>query len=427
MGASSCVWALNSGTDLDLSLKPIAGGMAGAAFVRPQEVSAAVFGNPATLTQFKGFNVGLGAALLEPQVTSQQSNAGFTNTSHSQAKNYIVPDFALSGEVAPGFVIGAGVGVDSGLGADYRTNPINAGAGLGLKGQGVAGAATLPLLAELLSFSANVAAAYEITPKFSVGGALTIGYGMTQLGTSGNTSGLQGLTGNFGGTTASVHDISVRGTLGATYQILPDLSTGVSVKSPLKYNYQNILSTTVGGSQQYQNLNVEHPIEVTWGFAGNPTKNLLIEADALWKGWSQSSLYKDIYKDQFLALLGAQWSQGNWQFRGGYSYASDILRNNPNGTVSGATGLGTLPLNTAVPGVLNQNDLTKVVQVTLAPVVWQNTLTAGLGYQFNPKFRVDAFGAYAFEGSAHRNTLALGSYSVNASEWSIGAGANFRV
>lgn len=425
MNISSCAWALNSGTDLDLSLKPIAGGMAGAAFVRPQEVSAAVFGNPATLSQFKGFNFGLGAAILEPEVSSQQNSAGFSNISHSQATNYIAPDVALSGEVAQGFVIGAGVAVDSGLGADYRTQPINAGAGLGLQGNGIGGAATLPLQVELLSFSANLAGAYEVTSKLSVGAALTVGYGIGQLGTGGNSSGLQGLTGNFGGTTASAHNISTRGSLGATYQLLPELSIGVSVKSPLKYSYRNVLSTTVGGVERYQTLHVEQPFEVTWGLAGNPTRNLLLEADVLWKRWSESSLYQDIYQDQFLAVLGGQWSQGNWQFRGGYSYASDVLRDKPNGTVSAASGLGTLPLNTEVPGVLNSNDLIKVVQATLGPVVWQHTVTAGLGYQFNSKFRLDAFGAYAFEGSAHRDTLALGSYSVNASEWSLGAGANF--
>src|SRR5690606_19896595 len=60
---SPVAFGLNTGTDLNLSLKPIAGGMAGAAYTRPQEVSSALFGNPATLTQFKGFNFGLGAAL----------------------------------------------------------------------------------------------------------------------------------------------------------------------------------------------------------------------------------------------------------------------------------------------------------------------------------------------------------------------------
>ncbi|MEC4749302.1 outer membrane protein transport protein [Methylomicrobium sp. Wu6] len=424
--ASPRVLALNTGTDLNLSAKPIAGGMAGAAYTKPQEVSAALFGNPATLTQFKGFNFGLGAAILEPDVDNYQSNNGFTNRSHSLAQNYIAPDVALSGEVLPGFVVGAGVGVDSGLGADYRTHPINAGAGLGLGGAGLGGAATVPLDVELLSFSANVGAAYEVTPDLSLGAALTVGFGLGQFGTVGNTTGLAGLSGDFGGTTSSVHDISIRGALGATYQLTQDVKLGASIKTPLQYHYQNVLSTTVGGSQAYQDVKLEQPLEVTWGIAVNATPNLLLEADVAWKNWSKSSLYKDVYKDQFLAMLGGQYSLGNWQFRSGYSYASKLLRDEPNGTVGGFTGVGTLPLDTSVPGVLNSNDLIKVVQTTLGPVVWEHTVTAGVGYAFTPKFRLDSFAAYAFEGTADRSTLALGDYHVNASEWALGAGANFK-
>lgn len=418
--------ALNSGTDLDLSLKAIAGGMAGAAFVKPQEVSAALFGNPATLTRFKAFNAGVGAAILEPQVTNTQTSNGYVNKSPSEAANYVAPDFAISGEVADGVVLAGGVDVDSGLGADYRTHPINAGAGLGLGGTGPGGAATLPLLVEYLSFSANLGAAVEITPALSLGAAITVGVGFGQLGTSGNTSGLGALSGDFGGTTSSVHNISARGSAGLTYQIAPNVTFGASFKTPLQYNFQNVLSTTVGGSQRYQSAELEQPWQVQWGFAGNPIPDLLIEVDGLWKGWSNSSLYKDVWNDQFLALLGAQYSLDQWQLRLGYSYASPLLKQNPNGTLAGFQGLGTLPLDTAVPGVLNQNDLVKVVQTTLVPVVWENTVTAGLGYAFTPKFRLDVFGAYAFQGNASRSTLALGNYSVDASEWALGGGANFK-
>lgn len=418
--------ALNTGTDLDLSLKAIAGGMAGAAFVRPQEVSAALFGNPATLTQFKGMNAGVGAAILEPVVTNTQTSQGYSHESPSEAGNYVAPDFAIGGEVADGVVLAGGVEVDSGLGADYRTHPISAGAGLGLGGSGPGGAATLPLLVEYLSFSANVGGAVEITPELSLGAALTVGVGFGQLGTSGTTSGLAGLSGDFGGTTSSVHNISARGSAGLSYRINPTVTFGASFKTPLEYNFHNVLSTTVGGSQAYQAAKLEQPWEVQWGFAATPIPELLVEVDGLWKNWSNAALYKDVWDDQFLALLGAQYSLDQWQLRLGYSYATALLRDNPNGTLAGFQGLGTLPLDTAVPGVLNQNDLVRVVQTTLVPVVWQNTVTAGVGYAFTPKFRLDFFGAYAFQGNASRSTLALGNYSVDASEWALGGGANFK-
>ncbi|MGK0657989.1 OmpP1/FadL family transporter, partial [Methylococcus sp. S2T] len=81
------------------------------------------------------------------------------------------------------------------------------------------------------------------------------------------------------------------------------------------------------------------------------------------------ALYQDIYPDQFLTMLGGQYTLDAWLFRAGYSYASSLLLNRPNGSLGGLDGVGTLPLNTVVPGVLAQNDLTKVVQTTLAPVI----------------------------------------------------------
>ncbi|MFO1419068.1 MAG: outer membrane protein transport protein [Methylotetracoccus sp.] len=417
--------ALNTGTDMNLSYKPIAGGMAGAAYTRVQEPSAAVFGNPATLTQLKGYHFELGASFMQPEVVNRQYSQGYVNRSASVARNYILPDFAFTAEVAPGYVVGAGVAVNAGLGADYRKHPVNAGAGLGLGGAGVGGAATIPLNDELISFGANVAGAAQLTDELSLGAALTVGFGLAQLGSTGNTTGLQGLTGNFGGTTSSVHDISVSGAVGATYKPIDQLSLSTSVKAPLDYHFSRILATTVNGYEQYQNLNLEQPLEVEFGLAGNPTEELLLEADAVWKNWSGANAYKDLFQDQFLALLGAQYSYEGWSFRGGYSYATPLLRDNPSGTIGNFAGIGTLPFNTPVPGVLNYNDLVKVVQTTLVPVVWQHTLTAGLGYRFTESFRVDGFGAYSFEGTVTRNTLALGTYQTNASQWTIGAGVNF--
>ncbi|CAI8838833.1 MULTISPECIES: OmpP1/FadL family transporter [Methylococcus] len=422
---STSAYALNTGTDLNLSMKPIAGGMAGAAYTNPQEVSAALFGNPATLTRFKSVHFEIGAGLLEPNVDNTQTNNGYSHTSTSAARNYVIPDVAVSGEVLPGFVLAGGIGVDSGLGADYRTSPVNAGAGLGLGGAGAGGAATLPLVVELLSFSGNLGAAWEVTPDLSLGAALTLGFGLGQLGTTGSTTGLQGLSGNFGGTTSSVHNISLRGALGATYKVAPEWTLSASIKSPLQYDYHSILSTTVNGYDQYQSVKVAQPLEVTWGVATDIVPNLLLEVDVAWKNWSNAALYQDIYQDQFLTMLGGQYTLDAWQFRAGYSYASSLLLNSPNGSLGGLDGVGTLPLNTAVPGVLAQNDLTKVVQTTLAPVIWQNTLTVGLGYAFTPHFRLDGFGAYAFSENTSRSTLALGNYQVTASEWAIGAGANF--
>jgi long-chain fatty acid transport protein len=53
------------GTDTQNVLTPAAGGMAGVSLALPQDVPAAIFGNPATLSQFHGTQFCLGGAWVE--------------------------------------------------------------------------------------------------------------------------------------------------------------------------------------------------------------------------------------------------------------------------------------------------------------------------------------------------------------------------
>ena len=125
----------------------------------PQEVSAAVFGNPATLTQFSGMQFGMGAAILKIDLENTQTGAGGTNVSGSVADDYVIPDFAFSNQIGESWVIGAGVQVGAGLGADFRDDPVRVGALPGTE---------LPFNSELLSFNANVSVAKQITPSISI-------------------------------------------------------------------------------------------------------------------------------------------------------------------------------------------------------------------------------------------------------------------
>lgn len=51
---ASLAHAANYGTDFNNTMLPATGGMGGASAARTVEAAAAVFGNPATLTQYKG-------------------------------------------------------------------------------------------------------------------------------------------------------------------------------------------------------------------------------------------------------------------------------------------------------------------------------------------------------------------------------------
>lgn len=435
MMASTGVFALNTGTDLNLSAKPASGGMAGASYTKPQEPSAAVFGNPAALTQFSGTRFGIGAVYLSPKIEVTQSGAAGTRTSSSGAVDYVGPDVAVTGDLGGGWFIGGGLEVDAGAGVDFRKEPIT------VPSASIDPALTgVPLIVELLSFNANLAAAKKLTPQTSVGAAVTLGFGLAQLGTVGPSGAFSGtaLDGGFSGTTASVHDFSAGASVGITHQMTPTLMVSAALKSPIEYGFRDILHTGGGPfaiPAGFQQLKVEQPLELVAGAAFDITSNWLVEADLVWKNWSQATTYQDVFDDQFLLLLGTQYKTGPWSLRAGYSYAEDIMRDTPNNTLGGVRGLGPVPLGDASGPV--GVELVKIVQTTLVPVVWNHTISAGVGFDISPKVRLDAFGAYAIKGDITRQTM-LGAiltggaittqetYRGEASAWAIGAGLNFK-
>jgi long-chain fatty acid transport protein len=424
----SMAFALNTGTDVDLSLAPAAGSMAGAAFTQPIEPAGAVFGNPATLSQFPGTQFQIAASFVVPKVDVTQSGAAGTASSSSTANNYIIPTTAVTFEAGNGWFAGGGIGVNAGIGADYRTHPIT------LPSLTTNPAVTgVPLVDELLSFNANLALAKQVTSQTSIGAALTIGFGFAQLGTTGPSGSFAGIIPQFDGTTASVHAIGIGGSLGITHKLTPSVLLSASVKIPPSYNFKNILYQSAVPPIGWQNLTVAQPLQLSAGAAFDVSPNWLLETDVLWKDWGNATTYEDVYRNQYVILLGTQFKAGPWSLRFGYSYASSILRDVPNNTLGGLRGLGSIPLG-AASGPLG-TEVLKLVQMTLVPVVWKNTLTAGAGFDLTPHVRIDAFGAYALQGSTSRTTsigaaLVPGAgpenYSAKASEWALGAGFHFK-
>lgn len=199
----------------------------------------------------------------------------------------------------------------------------------------------------------------------------------------------------------------------------------MTVKSPLEYKFKNIIHAdpaTTGGAlvpgnsaNGWQHLDIEQPLEVIAGVALEDVlvPNLLVELDVIWKNWGDADAYEDAYEDQFLIALGAQYTVGNWQLRAGYSWAEEILKDKPNSTLGQLTGLGDLPLGEGAAaldvltnaGVVEPlaTDFVEIVQMSLLPVIWEHTFTAGVGYNFTDAVRVDAFAAYALAEKESRN------------------------
>ena len=86
------------GTDVQNVLTPAAGGMAGASIAMPQDVPAALFGNPATLAQFRGSQFTLGGAWIEahPKLTRHSlPNPGDNFSATSGTEGFVNPQIAV--------------------------------------------------------------------------------------------------------------------------------------------------------------------------------------------------------------------------------------------------------------------------------------------------------------------------------------------
>jgi len=70
---SRAVHAQSFGVELNNTLMPAAGGMAGVSVAQPQDLTSAINGNPATLTQFQGTQFIFGGAWAEPTFSLRQS------------------------------------------------------------------------------------------------------------------------------------------------------------------------------------------------------------------------------------------------------------------------------------------------------------------------------------------------------------------
>ena len=314
-------------------------------------------------------------------------------------------------------------------------------------------------MVEVISFSANIAAGYKVTSDLSVGAALTIGFGLAQLGTTGPTTGFDavsdlvidgalglgatgdatisngGVLSNWGGSPASVHDISLGWSLGATYMVADGITTSLAIKGPVEYKFKNIIyadpATTGGGlvpgnsANGWQHLDVEQPLEVIIGVAMEDVliPNLLVELDVVWKNWGDADAYEDAYDDQFLVLLGTQYTAGDWSFRAGYSWTEEILRSTPESTLGQITGLGDLPLGKGAAaldvatglGIVEPLavDFIEIVQMSLLPVLWEHTFTLGAGYNFTDAVSVNGFVSYSLGEDDSRNLeVAAGALDI---------------
>ncbi|MCU7842018.1 MAG: outer membrane protein transport protein [Candidatus Thiodiazotropha sp. (ex Troendleina suluensis)] len=387
------------GYDLHNTLAPASGGMAGASLARPQDLTSTVFGNPATLSQFKGTKFSFGATFYMPEVdlTHDGSITGTAFNENSGTDIFAVPNVAVTQDLRglglPA-TIGLGLTAVSGIGAEFRGNPGSLGAG-----------------ADFIILGVNAGLGYEVSNNLSLGFAATISFAELDLGLS--------------STSAATHDIGLRGTFGATYDT-GATTVGAYYQTELKHTFDNQVQIS---ATSYASPEIEQPANIGFGIANNSLMNgnLLLALDITHKFWDDSKFWQDVYDDQTVISLGAQLTQGSWKYRIGYGYGDDPTDTGTAGPIGGISqvfsNVGPIPLNQQV---------TQYIQATQAEVIYKHRLTLGFGYQgfiappidldahFGWQFKEDRdYGTGSLTGGGHTNAETYSWHTGFALTWNL--------
>lgn len=383
--SASLSMAANFGTDLNLTMMPAAGGMGGVGIASPQGVAAAVFGNPASIHQFKGTHFMLGGTFYHPDVKVEHDGIGLKWSGDSKAGPYLLPNVAATHQISDSLTLGTGISTISGVGSDFR----------GVRG-------SLDPLAEIIVFGANAGLAYQVNSHFTLGAMATIGFGLGQAGLVENT--------------ASTSGFGIRGTLGASYQI-NDTTFGAYLRTPLAIEYDNMVKYA---ESSYHNPTFEQPGEIAIGISNQSLMSgkLLLAMDIVYKDWDSAEGYEDIYDSQTVFAFGAQLRSGPLKWRLGFIHADSPIKKSVGNSVGDIDALyisalgGTVPMNSG---------LVQYVQAVNTEVIWENQVTLGLGWELNAKTNVDFHASLALERDEN-----IGASKVTASTWQVGAGITWK-
>lgn len=381
------------GVELHNNLMPASGGMAGTSISRPQDLQSAINANPATLRQYQGAQFSFGSAWADAKyqvnqtaplpgigvtpfnATSAQPGALLGNIGTTQS----LDDFGLPATLGVGLISNAGLGVD------FRGIPQSNGTS-----------------AQLLNLQLVAGAGVDVTEKLSLGASFQLG-----------TAYLDGPFTSVGGMATSY---APRGTLGANYFLAPETSLGVYYQTQQHFDFHDAVQFAFGPAF---NVPMDLPSNVGIGLANSSLMNgkLLLAADVLYKQWSQSDLFRQIYNDQWVYQLGAQYSlTPRTRLRMGYAFNQNPMKD------ASVTSVAGVPLPDGIPGA-------RYVQGQFAAIT-QNRLTIGLGVKdvLRPGMDFDVFAGYAFAASdtfATTNVLVHDNYWVGAGmTWRFGAGTS---
>ena len=300
-------WAQAFGIEANNTLMPASGGMAGTSIARPQDLTSAINGNPATLTQFQGTQFLFGGAWAEPTFNLTQTGPiPIVGTpivdpysAKSSAPGLPAGNFGVTQEItALGLpaTVGLGFVTTSGGFVDFRHVPESNGTNTALA-----------------VFSLPVVMGVNVTDRLSVGGGLALGIAF--------------FDGPFVGIGGMTPDYALRGSVGADYDVTDFTTLGVYYQTEAPFRFDNAVLFDFAPGSVAQDVNMDLPQNIGFGVANNALADgrLLLAIDVLYKLWNRAALFGALYDNQWVVQVGAQFSSGRYRLRGGYAWAQNPL------------------------------------------------------------------------------------------------------
>ncbi len=291
-----------------IGLSPASRAMGGTGVAVGAGPTDAVIRNPALLTENQRFTASFGGILFLPDVSAKfkmgPQDSGWKD---SKSSFFVIPEIALVQRINQKIVAGIGAYGVSGMGVDYREEPM------------------LSKMHTNFSFMRFVpAVGIELNDKLSVGAGLHIAWGSLDMGATmcANATNPSTCWNASGGVFQTVKPGF---SLGIHAKLTKNIWTGVAYQSSTKLTYERVFDTNGDGT--FEDLELEQPQEVAFG-AGVVTEKFRAAFDVRWINWSGAAGY-DAFKweDQWVFALGVEFRPNEkLALRAGYNYGKTPIR-----------------------------------------------------------------------------------------------------
>jgi len=302
----------------------------GEAFVAQADDASAIYYNPAGLTQVPGTQFTSGGLLGFP--SWRYSGAGGSaemNTPYMLPHLYGASDFGLER-----WRFGIGLNIPFGNSAEYSNTSV---------------VRYTTTKSEMIVYNIAPTVAYQINENLSVGVALNVYYGTTEINRIAPLGTLLSLPLPDAPFRFDGDGASVGATLGVLWKINEQHALGFVYRAPFSIEYEGhaVIKNDLTGSfgRSRATAEIEYPQSIAVGYAFRPTPALKLEVDIEWTNWdtlndvrlrspnpgfdyktNPTSIIPFHWENSFFYEFGAQYNvTTNWVLRTGYIYSENSV------------------------------------------------------------------------------------------------------